>query len=438
MSIFEIFNYGDMPRSEVTLSDGNKVKVTGSAYSKYRRSNNREDRIKIFKAFWGDYKKFGNTYASLLAGQVMGNITAAKLHKHNGALEAALSETDVDPKVYTAMIDGIHSALPALHRYLKLRKKLLGVDELHYHDLYPSMIVGAEKKYTIPEGKEAILKAVRPLGKEYVADMDKAMNSDWADFMPNKGKSGGAYMEGDAYDVHPYVLLNWNGSYDSVSTTAHEFGHAMHSVLTNRTQPYHYSDYSIFVAEVPSTFNEILLARQTLADSKDNNERLAILGQQLENIRTTVFRQAQFAEFEKTIYDMAWKGESLTADKLNKAYGDILKQYYGHDRGVMTVDDLYTTEWSYIPHFYYNFYVYNYTTSFVAATSLADSVLSGKPGAKEKYLKMLKSGSSNYPVTLLKEGGVDMTTTKPYEVVRNQMNRIMDEIEAILKEEEAK
>lgn len=235
----------------------------------------------------------------------------------------------------------------------------------------------------------------------------------------------------------PYVLLNWDGGYNGVSTTAHEFGHAMHSILTAKEQPYHYSDYSMFIAEIPSTFNEILLARQTLAETTDNAKKLAILGEMLEGMRTTVFRQAQFAEFEKKIYDMAWRGESLTADTLNKTYGDILKQYYGHNEGVMTIDDIYTAEWSYVPHFYYNFYVYNYTTSFVAATSLANSVMSGEPGAREKYLDMLSKGSSNDPVTLLRDAGVDMTTTKPYEVVRDEMNRIMDEIEAILKEEEA-
>ncbi len=438
MSTFDAFNYGDMPFTKVTLSNGKEVKVSQQAYGKYRGSDNREDRVKIFESFWNSYKKFENTYASLLAGQVMGNITTAKLHNYEGPLEAALNETKVDPKVYTAMIDGIHSALPALHRYLKLRKKLLGVDELRYHDLYPSMIAGTKSEYTIPEGKKAILESVAVLGEQYVEDIEKGMNGRWADFMPTEGKRGGGYMEGGAYDVHPFVLLNWNGSYDSVSTTAHEFGHAMHTVLTNRNQPYQYSDYPIFLAEVPSTFNEILLARKSLENADNNKERLAILGEMLEGIRTTVFRQAQFAEFEKKIYDMSWNGESLTADKLSKTYGDILKQYYGHDKGVMKVDDLYTTEWAYIPHFYYNFYVYNYTTCYVAATSLANSVMNGEAGAKEKYLDMLSKGSSNDPVTLLREGGVDMTTTKPYEVVRDQMNEIMDEIEEILKEEAVK
>lgn len=203
MSVFETFNYGDMPFGKVTLSDGKEVEVTHSAYGKYRRSNNRDDRIKIFEAFWGNFKKFGNTYASLLSGQVMGNVTTAKLHKYNGPLEAALDATNLDPKVYDAMIDGVHSALPALHRYLRLRKKLMGVDELRYHDMYPPMIAGAEMKYSIPEGKAAISRACQPLGKEYVADLNNAMNSDWTDYMPNKGKRGGAYMEPDAFDVHP-------------------------------------------------------------------------------------------------------------------------------------------------------------------------------------------------------------------------------------------
>ncbi len=353
----------------------------------------------------------------------------AKVRKYNSAIEAELFGENLDPKVYDAMIEGVHNGLPALWRYLGLRKDILKLDRLEYSDMYPSIIPGVELKYTIPEGEKLILEALKPLGKEYVATVKHGFENRWTDFMPSDGKASGAYMDGAAVDVHPFVLTNFEGNFESVSTIAHEFGHAMHSSLTNAAQPYVYTDYSTFTAEVASTVNEILLERYAIDHAPNKETKLALLGQQLESIRQTVFRQAMFAEFEKSIYDKVWSGEPLTDEVLNKTYSDLLKKYYGHEEGVTFIDDRYSVEWSYIQHFYYNFYVYNYTTSLTAGVTLAKKILSGDKAATKAYLDMLKKGGSEYPLDLLKEAGVDMTTTKPYEAVVEQMNAIMDELE---------
>ena len=260
----------------------------------------------------------------------------------------------------------------------------------------------------------------------------KALDERWIDFYPNPGKRSGAYSNGGAYDVHPYILLNYNGRYDDLSTLAHELGHTMHSYFSNKVQPYPTADYSIFVAEVASTFYEALLLDKMLKDTKDDDTRLSLLMTYLENARQTVFRQTQFAEFELKIHEKAERGESLTGENLTKIYGDILRKYYGHDKGVCHIDDLYAVEWAYIPHFYYNFYVYQYSTSFTASTALAENVINGDKGAVEKMLRFLSSGSSVYPIDLLRVTGVDMTTADPFDKTMAAMNRAMDQIEEIL------
>lgn len=287
-------------------------------------------------------------------------------------------------------------------------------------------------KYTYDEAKELVLDALKPLGNDYVNVVKKAMNERWIDVYPTTAKRSGAYSNGNVYDVHPYILLNYNEQYEDVSTLAHELGHTMHSYYSNLKQPYPLADYPIFVAEVASTLNEALLKDKMLSEITDDNIRLSLLMSYLDNLKGTLFRQTQFAEFELLIHQKAEAGEPLTGDILTELYGRMLKKYYGHDEGVCYINDLVQHEWAYIPHFYYNFYVYQYSTSFTASTALAEKILQREKGAVEKYLNFISAGGSDYPINLLKEAGVDMTTSDPFDKTMVVMNRTIDEIEKIL------
>jgi oligoendopeptidase F len=313
---------------------------------------------------------------------------------------------------------------------------MMGLSELHYYDLYAPLVSSVELKYPVDAAEHNILEALAPLGPEYSAGAKRAFTERWIDMYPNEGKTSGAYSNGAAYDVHPYMLLNYNGKYDDMSTLAHELGHTMHSYFSNKTQPYPLSSYTTFVAEVASTFNEALLMDYMLKQIKDDATRLSSLGNYLESIKGTVFRQTQLAEFELRMHEMVEKGEPLTGDALSKLYGEIVKKYYGHDQGVCIVDDYVANEWAYIPHFYNSFYVFQYATSFTASSALSEKVLAGDPGATERYLKFISAGKSKYPVELLKDAGVDMTTDEPLELTVKKMNRVMDEMEKLLDKKE--
>jgi oligoendopeptidase F len=331
-----------------------------------------------------------------------------------------------------ALIQNVTNNLDSFHRYLKLKKRMLNVETLKYSDIYAPVVKGVDLEYTYDEAKKLILDAMKPLGDDYCRVVAQAFEERWIDVYPSPGKRSGAYSNGSAYDVHPYILLNYNDQYEDVSTLAHELGHTMQSYYSNKTQPFPTADYPIFVAEVASTFNETLLIDKMLKEIKDDDTRLSLLMSYLDGIKGTVFRQTQFAEFELRIHEKAERGEPLTGDVLTELYGDILKRYYGHDKGICHIDDLYTVEWAYIPHFYYNFYVYQYSTSFTASTALAEHVLSKEKGAVKKYLDFISSGGSEYPIDLLKKAGVDMTSAEPFNKTMVAMNRTMDEIEAIL------
>jgi oligoendopeptidase F len=330
------------------------------------------------------------------------------------------------------LVDNVNKNLSTFHHYLKLRQRILGVDQLHYYDLYAPLLKGVDLKYTYDESQQHILVALKPLGSDYINVLKKGFAERWLDVYPTEGKRSGAYSNGSAYDVHPYMLLNYNGKYDDMSTVAHEFGHSMQSYLSNKNQPYATSQYPIFVAEVASTFNEALLIDYMLKQIKDDDVRLSLLGSYLEGIKGTVFRQTQFAEFELRIHEMAEKGEPLTGDVLNKVYDEIVKKYYGHDKNICIVDDEIKAEWMYIPHFYYNFYVYQYATSFTASAALSERTIAGDKASTEKYIKFLSAGGSDYPIELLKKAGVDMTTSEPFDLTMKKMNRVMDEMEKIL------
>jgi len=429
---FNILSNADFPYPSVTLSDGKTVKVDQSAYTDLRALPNRADREKVMSAFFNSLGTFSRTYGTTMNGEVQKVLFAQKARKYSSSLEAMLNGPNIPTSVYTRLIDGVNKNLPAFHRYLKLRQRMMGVDQLHYYDLYAPLVGSTNLRYTPEEAQKHVLAAVAPLGPEYQATIQRAFDNRWIDLFPSEGKVSGAYSNGGAYDVHPYMLINYNGQYADVSTLAHELGHTMQSYFSNKTQPYPLANYPIFVAEVASTFNESLLIDYMLKNIKDDETRLSLLGNYLENIKGTVFRQTQFAEFELRMHEMAAKGEPITGESLAKLYLDITRRYYGHDQGICIVDDYIKHEWSYIPHFYRDFYVFQYATSFTASEALAQKVKSGSADATKKYLAFLSAGGSKYPIDLLKDAGVDMTTDEPLDLTMKEMNRVMDEMEQIL------
>ncbi|MBN1115684.1 MAG: oligoendopeptidase F [Bacteroidales bacterium] len=431
-SIYSTFSDAEMPNPKVTLSTGEEVTLSSAGYSKHRAAPNREDRILVFETFWENYKKYEASFGEMLYGNVKTDVFSAKARNYESSLEAALFQNNIPVDVYYSLVENVNKNLPAFHRYLEIKKRMLGVDTLKYLDLYAPVVKDVDLNYTYDEGKALILKAFKPLGEEYISTVQKGFDERWIDVYPTTGKRSGAYSNGAAYDKHPYILLNYNDKYDDVSTLAHELGHTMHSYFSNKTQPYPTSDYPIFVAEVASTFNEVLLFNETMKTVKDDDVRLSLLMNWLDGFKGTLFRQTQFAEFELRIHEAAEKGEPLTGEFLSKTYKGIVDSYYGHKENICFVDDYIEMEWAYIPHFYYNFYVYQYSTSFTASMSLAKSVMDGKEGALESYMKFISSGGSDYPIELLKKAGVDMTTSDPFDNCIKSMNAVMDEIEKIL------
>ncbi len=430
--VYGILSNADFPFPSVTLADGKSVKLDSSAFGLYRAVPNRTDREKVMSAFFGSLGAFRGTFGSTMNGQVQSDVFYAKSRKYNSALEASLDSANIPASVYTRLVDGVNRNLPTFHRYLNLRKRMMGLSELHYYDLYAPLVSSVDLSYTVEEAQKHVLAALAPLGAEYAAAATRAFNERWIDMYPTPGKRSGAYSNGGAYDVHPYMLLNYNGKYNDVSTLGHELGHAMHSHFSNKTQPFALAGYPIFVAEVASTFNEALLNEHMLKTISDDSVKLSLLGNYLEGIKATVFRQTQFAEFELRTHQMAERGEPLTGDALSKLYAELTKKYYGHDKGVCIVDDYIQHEWAFIPHFYRNFYVFQYATSFTASAALSEKVMAGDPAATKRYLTFLSSGGSKYPIDLLKEAGIDMTTDEPLELTMKKMNRVMDEMEKLL------
>ena len=431
-SIYGVFSDADFPYPTIVLSDGKSVKLDKAAFALYRASPLREDRKKVMESFFGSLGAYSGTYGSMMNAKMQGSTFYSKSHKYPSALAASLDNANIPTSVYMRLIEGVNRNLPTFHRYLKLRKRMMGLPDLHYYDLYAPLVASVDLKYSVEEAEHNILSALQPLGPEYAAGAKRAFAERWIDLYPSEGKTSGAYSSGDAYDVHPYMLLNYNGKYNDMSTLAHELGHTMHSYFSNKTQPYPMASYPIFVAEVASTFNEALLIDSMLKTIKDDQTKLSLLGNYLENIKGTVFRQTQFAEFELRAHDKADKGEPLTGEALTKLYAEIVKKYYGHDQGICVVDDYVANEWSFIPHFYNDYYVFQYATSFTASSALAEKVLSGDPGATKRYLTFISSGKSKYPIDLLKEAGVDMTTDEPLELTVHKMNQVMDEMEKLL------
>jgi oligoendopeptidase F len=431
--VYSIFSNAEFPSPEITLKDGSSVVLTKSNYTLHRASTVREDRAKVFEAFFGALGNYKGTFGAQLYGEVKKNIFYKNARGYNSCLDRALDANNIPKQVYMSLIENVNKNLDTFHRYLKLREKILGVEQLHYYDIYPPLLGDVEMEFSVEESMENIIAAMKPLGTEYGDVLGQAQNERWIDMYPTPGKRSGAYSSGSAYDVHPYILMNYNGQYEDLSTLAHELGHTMHSYLSNKHQPYPLADYSIFVAEVASTFNEALLSDYMLRNTADDKIKLSILGSWLEGIKGTLFRQTQFAEFELKIHELAEQGQALTGEKLDQIYLDLTRNYYGHDEGVCIVDDYIQSEWSYIPHFYYNFYVYQYATSFTASQAFSEQVLEGNKEITEKYLQFLSAGGSEYPIELLKQTGVDMTSSQPFDLTISKMNKVMDEVETILK-----
>ena len=426
--IYQQLTVSDMPYPTVELPGIGEILLDKQAYVTHRGSNDRDVRSEVFTTFWGTYSDYENTLGTLLNSEVQKNWFYASSRDYAGVLEASLDRNDIPVDVYTALIRDVRANLPVLHRMLDLRRRILELESLAYSDIYASILPQVEDTTPWEDGKTTVLEAISPLGNDYVTTAAIGLDR-WIDVFPADGKRGGAYSSGGWYDGHPWVLLNYNDSFDSVSTAAHEMGHAMHSWLSSHTQPYPTSGYSIMAAEVSSTFNEALLKEHLLASQSDPALRMLVLGDFLERFRQTVFRQTMFAEFELEIHRRAEAGESLTGESLSEIYLDLLRVYHGHDLGVMEIDELYGIEWAFIPHFYRGFYVYQYATGMVASTALAEQVLAGEPGATERYLEFLGSGGSDNPIELLKRAGVDLESSEPFDTAIRAVNRAMDEIE---------
>ncbi len=425
-SVFSMLDNADIKFPDATDKDGNTHQITHGSYIPLMQGEDRVLRKSAFENLYNTYKSFENTYTAILSGHLKTLAFNANVRKYENTLEAALDSTEVPQSVYHSLIEAVHENMDKMYRYVELRKKLLGVDELHYYDLYAPMVSDVEMKITYEEARDMVLEAVKPLGENYVKLMKEGFSGGWIDVYENEGKCSGAYSAGA--NVHPYVLLNHTDDLQSAFTVAHEMGHALHSYFSNKYQPTAYSDYEIFVAEVASTFNESLLMQHLLKTTSDKKQKAYLINYFLEQFRTTLYRQTMFAEFELKINEAQARGEAITSDFLCELYGELNKLYFGES---IAPDEEIKYEWARIPHFYYNYYVYQYATGFSAAIALSQRVLNGGEKEVEDYLGFLKGGNSKTPVDLLKGAGVDMTDTRVVSDALKLFGELLDEMEQI-------
>ena len=426
---FGMLNNADLEFPSIKDENGEEVEVTHGRFTTFLESADPRVRRDAFKAVYETYGKFRNTFSSTLSGNVKKDNFYARVRNYSSARAAALSDNNIPESVYDNLVSTINEHLPLLHRYVKLRKRVLGLDELHMYDLYTPLVKDVKMEISYEEAKDMILKGLAPLGEEYVGILKEGFENRWVDVHENKGKRSGAYSSG-AYGTNPYVLMNWQNNINNLFTLAHEFGHSVHSYYTRKTQPYPYGNYSIFVAEVASTTNESLLNDYLLNTIEDEQKRIYLLNHYLEGFRGTVFRQTMFAEFEHLIHQKAQNNEALTAESLTNDYYELNKKYYGTED--IIVDEEIGLEWSRIPHFYYNYYVYQYATGFSAAAALSKGILTEGDPAVERYIGFLKAGSSDYPIEVLKKAGVDMTSKKPVEDALKVFEEKLTELEQLL------
>ncbi len=426
---FSIFDNADIQFPKIIDEKGEEAELSHGRYTASLYSLDRDYRKRVYKNYYIPFKEYRNTLTTLFNGNINAAIFNAKARNYNTTLEASLKPNNIPIEVYDNLINTVAENLEPMHRWGKIKKQVLKLDELHPYDSYVTLFPNFNKEYTYEESKEIILEALKPLGEDYLKNLKKAFDERWIDVFETKGKRSGAYSSGTTYGVHPYVLLNWQNQLNDVFTFAHEMGHNMHSHYTGETQPYPYADYSIFLAEVASTMNEAFLLDYLIDNAESEEEKLSLIEKHLNNVTTTFYRQARFADFEKQTHAMTESGEVLTHEKLCEIYGQNYTELWGD---TMVVDEEETYTWARVPHFYYNFYVYQYATSFAASQHLAEKVRNEGQPAIDKYMNFLKAGSSKYPIDVLNDAGVDMTSPDPIKAVVTKMNKLLDQMESIL------
>ncbi len=427
-NIFSMFSDADLRYPDAEDKDGVKHQVTDGSYVPLMKSQDRVLRKNAFEAMYHTYDKFRNTVAATLGAQSKAVNFYSKARHYDSALQASLDNNEIPTEVYTNLIDAVHKNMQYMYDYVELRKELLGVDELHFYDLYVPVVSDVDMKITFEEAKETVLKALAPMGEDYLKIIREGFENRWIDVYENEGKASGAYSAGAR--VHPYVLLNHKDTLNCMFTLIHEMGHSVHSYLSNKTQPVCYSDYSIFVAEVASTCNEALLMQYLLKNTDDKKEKAYLINYFLEQFRTTLYRQTMFAEFELRINEMTANGEALTAENMSEIYGELNKLYFGDG---IVLDDEIKLEWARIPHFYYDFYVYQYATGYSAAIALSQRILNEGESAVKDYIGFLSGGCSKDPISLLRGAGVDMATTKPIEDALKLFGELIEQMREIMK-----
>lgn len=425
---FAVLNNADLVFPTIEGENGEKVQLSHGVYGQLLESTDRSVREAAFKGLYSVYEQFRNTFASTLSTHIKGHNFKAKVRNYSSAREASLSNNHIPESVYDTLVAVVNKHLPLLHRYMELRKRLLEVEKLHMYDLYTPVLGEAPITFTYEEAKEKALEALKPMGEEYMTIVEKAFSERWIDVVENKGKRSGAYSSG-SYDTNPYILLNWHDTLDQLFTLVHEMGHSVHSYFTRSNQPYVYGDYSIFLAEIASTTNENILTEYLLETEKDPRVRAYVLNHYLDGFKGTIFRQTQFAEFEHFMHTEDEKGVPLTSEYLSDSYGKLNAKYYGP---AVEEDPEIKFEWSRIPHFYYNYYVFQYSTGFSAASALAKRLLSQEPDALENYLAYLKAGNSDYPVEVMKKAGVDMTQAAYIEDAMSMFEQRLNELEELI------
>ncbi len=430
MATYRLWANADVQYPVIKDENGNDIRLSPSRYYAGMYSPDREYRERVYKNYLIPFLDYKNTLTSLYFGSIKSNIFQSKSRKYNSTLEWSLDEVNVPVEVYKNLIQSVNKNLKPLHRWCSLKKKILNIDKMHVYDTYVTLFPATKRKYSYDEAVDLVLKALEPLGEDYHKNLKHAFDNRWVDVYETKGKRSGAYSTGSVKGSHPYVLLNWGGELDDVFTLIHEMGHNMHSLYSAQTQPYPYADYPIFLAEVASITNEMLLLDYLIENSQSKEEKLTLIEKYLNNMRGTFFRQTRFAEFEMVIQEMVEKGEPLTPDVMAKIFGDMFQKYWGPD---MFVDDEERHSWSRIHHFFYDYYVYSYATSFAASQLIAENIKKQGQSAIDRHVTFLKSGESDYPIPTLKKNGVDMTSPEPMVAVAKKMDELLDKMEELMK-----
>lgn len=427
-NVFGMLNNADLKFPKIKNEKGIDVEITQGNFIPLMESKDRRVREDAFKALYSTYKGLENTFASLLDGELKGNKFNAEMRNYENTMEASLDRNNISLDVYDNLLDSIHDNMDSMYDYMDIRRKALNIEEHHMYDLYTPIVEDIDLKFTYEQGKELIKKGLEPLGEEYISILTEGFETGWVDVYENKGKRSGGYS-GGSYDSKPFILLNYKDTMDSVFTLAHEMGHSIHSYLSRKNQPFIYSSYGIFVAEVASTVNEILLINHLLKEAKTEEHKKYLMNHQLDSFRTTVYRQAMFAEFERDINQYIASGGALTADYLSESYKKLNEIYYGPN---VIINEEIAIEWARIPHFYYDYYVYQYATGYSAAVSIAEKILNKEEGIVDKYMNFLKSGSSDYPINILKEIGIDMTTREPIDKALEKFGELVDDMKKLV------